>query len=249
MEDEPVKLIVATPTVEGRIYDANRLAVERLFRLCRQVGLDYDIITLTDPLLPRARNDLAHLFLTRCWDATDLLFLGPNILFEAPDILEMVALPHDIIGGVVPRPVFEWEAAEHSKVTGITAEAYVHPLVVDLIEGEEIQKDGTLKVRGIGLDCLKVTRKALVSVGTECLDYLSDSGPTSGERVKEFFAAKNYDESFESEGRYFIGVCMDAGHDIRAFVRSRGDHAVNFCTIASHIYRGSVETRLGVPFA
>lgn len=102
------KLFICTPMYGGQ---ANGLYVKSILDLqgmLNHYGIESRFSFLfNESLITRARNYLVDEFL-RNTDFTHLLFLDSDIGFDPNDVLAMLALDKDIIGGPYPKKSINW---------------------------------------------------------------------------------------------------------------------------------------------
>lgn len=101
------KLFVATPMYGGQCHGLYMKACLDLQGFCMQYGIEIRFSFLfNESLITRARNYLADEFLRSGY--THLLFLDSDIQFNPEDILTLLALDRDIIGGPYPKKSINW---------------------------------------------------------------------------------------------------------------------------------------------
>lgn len=125
------KLFVATPMYGGQNYGLYMKSCLDLQALCMMYGIQVKFSFLfNESLITRARNYLVDEFLSRS-DCTHLLFIDSDICFDPNDVIAMLALDKDVIGGPYPKKAIKWksvktaltknpkmEAGELDKITG-----------------------------------------------------------------------------------------------------------------------------------
>jgi len=74
-----------------------------------------------ESLITRARNYCVDEFLERS-DCTHILFIDADVGFDPKDILTMLALDKDIIGGPYPKKTIAWE-----KIVEAVQKGYCYP--------------------------------------------------------------------------------------------------------------------------
>ena len=101
------KLFVATPMYGGNCNGLYMKACLDLQGLCTQYGLEIRFSFLfNESLITRARNYLVDEFLRSGY--THLLFIDSDILFNPQDVLALLAIDKDIIGGPYPKKSINW---------------------------------------------------------------------------------------------------------------------------------------------
>lgn len=102
------KLFVATPMYGGNCSGLYMKACLDLQGMCAHYGIDIKFSFLfNESLITRARNYLVDEFLRS--DCTHLLFIDSDILFEPQDVLALIALDKDVIGGPYPKKAINWK--------------------------------------------------------------------------------------------------------------------------------------------
>jgi hypothetical protein len=105
------KLFVATPMYGGQAYGMYVKSILDLQTLCRNYEIDVRFSFLfNESLITRARNYLVDEFLRS--DCTHMLFLDADICFDARDVIAMLALDKEIIGGPYPKKSIRWSAVK-----------------------------------------------------------------------------------------------------------------------------------------
>ena len=102
------KLFVATPMYGGQCTGMYMKACLDLQGLCMKYGIECRFSFLfNESLIQRARNYLADEFL-RTEGFTHLLFLDADILFDPNDVITLLALDKDVIGGPYAKKTINW---------------------------------------------------------------------------------------------------------------------------------------------
>lgn len=101
------KLLVATPMYGGMSHGTYTKSCLDLQMMCAQYGVGTRFSFLfNESLITRARNYLVDEFLRT--DFTHLVFIDADIHFNAQDILTLLALDKDVIGGPYPKKSINW---------------------------------------------------------------------------------------------------------------------------------------------
>jgi len=101
------KLFVATPCYGGQCFGLYAKACLDLQATCIQYGMECRFsFIFNESLITRARNYLVDEFLRS--GCTHLLFIDSDIQFNPQDVLALLALDKDIIGGPYPKKSINW---------------------------------------------------------------------------------------------------------------------------------------------
>jgi hypothetical protein len=102
------RLFVATPMFGGSNHGIFMKSCLDLQNLLTQYGIQCKFsFIFNESLITRARNYLADEFLNRS-NSTHLLFIDSDIGFDPQDVLALLALDKDIIGGPYPKKSIKW---------------------------------------------------------------------------------------------------------------------------------------------
>ena len=105
-------LFVATPMYGGMNHGLYAKACLDLQAICMQYGVTVKFSFLfNESLITRARNYLVDEFLNRS-DCTHLLFLDADIHFNPQDVIALLALDKDVIGGPYPKKAIKWASVK-----------------------------------------------------------------------------------------------------------------------------------------
>jgi hypothetical protein len=108
------KLFVATPMYGGMSHGMFVKSCLDLQSICSQYGIEvrYSFI-FNESLITRARNYLVDEFL-RAEGFTHMLFIDADIHFDPRDVIALMALDKDIIGGPYPKKSIKWGAVKEA---------------------------------------------------------------------------------------------------------------------------------------
>jgi hypothetical protein len=105
-------LFVATPMYGGMNHGLYAKACLDLQALCMQYGVTVKFSFLfNESLITRARNYLVDEFLNRS-DCTHMLFIDSDIHFNPQDVIALLALDKDVIGGPYPKKAIKWSSVK-----------------------------------------------------------------------------------------------------------------------------------------
>jgi hypothetical protein len=108
------KLFVATPMYGGMAHGMFVKSCLDLQSVCSQYGIEvrYSFI-FNESLITRARNYLVDEFL-RAEGFTHMLFIDADIHFDPRDVVALLALNKDIVGGPYPKKSIKWSAVKEA---------------------------------------------------------------------------------------------------------------------------------------
>jgi len=104
------KLFVATPMYGGMSHGMYLKSCLDLQTLCNQYGIEIRFsFIFNESLITRARNYLVDEFI-RAEGFTHMLFIDSDIHFDPRDVIALLALDKEIIGGPYPKKSIKWSA-------------------------------------------------------------------------------------------------------------------------------------------
>lgn len=158
------KLFVATPMYGGQNNGLYMKACLDLQGLCMQYGIEVRFSFLfNESLITRARNYLVDEFLRS--NATHLLFIDSDILFDPQDVLALIALDKDVIGAPYPKKSINWKNVAQALVKNPTMnigelESLVGDYVFNPVPGtKQFSVREPLEVMEIGTGYMMVKRE------------------------------------------------------------------------------------------
>jgi hypothetical protein len=161
------KLFVATPMYGGQCAGPFTKCCLDLNTLCLKHGIDVQFFFLfNESLITRARNYLVDEFLRST--GTHLMFIDSDIGFNPMDVLALLALDKDVIGGPYPKKTIAWERVFDAAKMGLAdnnpnqLEKFTGDYVFNAAPGStEIKMDEPAEVLEIGTGFMMVSRPAL----------------------------------------------------------------------------------------
>ena len=147
-EDLQTKSIfVATPMYGGMNHGLYAKACLDLQALCIQYGVNIKFSFLfNESLITRARNYLVDEFLHRS-ECTHLLFLDSDIHFDPRDVIALLALDKDVIGGPYPKKAIKWKSVKKA----IEKNPDIDPQTLEKVTGDYVFNSKNAK------NCYQVT--------------------------------------------------------------------------------------------
>ena len=125
-------LFVATPMYGGQNHGLYMKACLDLQGLCMQYGIQVKFSFLfNESLITRARNYLVDEFLHRS-DCTHMLFIDSDVNFNPQDVIAMLALDKDVIGGPYPKKAIKWKSVKRA----IEKNPDIEPQLLEKVAGD-----------------------------------------------------------------------------------------------------------------
>jgi hypothetical protein len=169
------KLFVATPMYGGMAHGLYIKSSLDLQNVMSKYGIETKFSFLfNESLITRARNYLVDEFLRS--ECTHLLFIDSDISYSAQDVVALMALDKDVIGGPYPKKAINWEnvakaARQNPDMEPNELEKLVGQYVFNVVKGtKSFSVTEPLEVMEIGTGFMMVKR--------EVFDKMKDAYPT-----------------------------------------------------------------------
>jgi hypothetical protein len=157
------KLFVATPMYGGMSHGLYVKSALDLQNVMTRYGVETKFSFLfNESLITRARNYLVDEFLRT--DYTHMLFIDSDINYNAQDILALLALDKDVIGGPYPKKTINWgnvaeTARKHPDLPAHELESVVGEYVFNVVKGTKtFSVTEPLEVMEIGTGFMLIKR-------------------------------------------------------------------------------------------
>ena len=158
------KVFVATPMYGGMAHGLYIKSCLDLQTTMTRYGIETKFSFLfNESLITRARNYLVDEFLRT--DYTHLLFIDSDIHYSPQDIIALIALDKDIIGGPYPKKSINWAnvaetARKHPNLEPRELENLVGEYVFNVVKGtKQFQVSEPLQVMEIGTGHMLIKRQ------------------------------------------------------------------------------------------
>jgi hypothetical protein len=158
------KLFVATPMYGGMAHGLYIKASLDLQNVMSKYGIETKFSFLfNESLITRARNYLVDEFLRT--DFTHFLFIDSDISYSAQDVIALMALDKDVIGGPYPKKAINWEnvaaaARKHPDLDPNELDKLVGQYVFNVVKGTKtFSVTEPLEVLEIGTGFMMVKRE------------------------------------------------------------------------------------------
>ncbi len=151
-------VLLATPCYGGLVNQAYMLSVCRLLREAAHNMFTLDLMLLAnDALIPRARSTLVAAFMDLP-QATHLLFVDADIVFEPEQFYRMLEFDKDFVAGLYPLKTIDWEALPARVVGGEKLEGAGLSYVGTLLDPAQKKTENgfaTAQYAGTGFQLIK----------------------------------------------------------------------------------------------
>ena len=125
-------LFVATPMYGGMNHGLYMKACLDLQSTCMQYGVNIKFSFLfNESLITRARNYLVDEFLERS-ECTHMLFIDSDIHFNPQDVIALLALDKDVIGGPYPKKAIKWKSIKKA----VEKKPDIDPQLLEKVAGD-----------------------------------------------------------------------------------------------------------------
>jgi hypothetical protein len=169
------KLFIATPMYGGMAHGLYMKACLDLQNIMSKYGVETKFSFLfNESLITRARNYLVDEFLRS--ECTHMLFIDADIHFNAQDVVALLALDKDVIGGPYPKKTINWKnvaeaARKHPDLPTKELEKLVGEYVFNVVKGtKNFSVTEPLEVMEIGTGYMLIKR--------EVFDQMKEAYPT-----------------------------------------------------------------------
>jgi hypothetical protein len=166
------KVFVATPMYGGMAHGLYIKSSLDLQTTMNKYGIDCKFSFLfNESLITRARNYLVDEFLRS--DYTHLLFIDSDIHYNPQDVIALLALDKDVIGGPYPKKSINWgnvaqAARSHPDMEAKELEQLVGEYVFNVVKGtKQFTVTDPLEVMEIGTGFMLVKREVFVKMEKE----------------------------------------------------------------------------------
>ncbi len=166
------KLFIATPMYGGMAHGLYIKSCLDLQTTMNKYGIDTKFsFMFNESLITRARNYLVDEFLRS--DHTHMLFIDSDIHYNPQDVLALMALDKDVIGGPYPKKSINWgnvaqAARSHPNMEPRELESLVGEYVFNVVKGtKQFTVTDPLEVMEIGTGFMMVKREVFEKMEKE----------------------------------------------------------------------------------
>ncbi len=238
---EARKILIATPCFGGLVTNHYLMSLLGMTRLLAGEGIQYDVTTVTDSLVSRARNHIASAFLREA-SFTHLFFIDADLGFDPAAILRYLAFEKDLVCGVYPLKRLDIAALRAvPEVADPVAEAasYVYSSSISIHDGNRPEQ-GFLRADYAATGFMLIARRVVerMAAAYHELRYGGDHSLWSGSARKEagyaFFDTMIADGESLPEDYSFCKRWRAIGGEIWIDLDSRLSH------VGSYVYKGDL---------
>lgn len=239
-----MNVFIALPAFGGSIYAHAANGVIHLSHVLRDAGHQWVVEwVMGESLIPRARNTLVHKFLKT--DCTHLLFIDCDLVFNARDVLGMLACDKELIGGAYPKKQLDVQAivdaVERQEPDPM---AFAANYAINVAPGEAdangdvtVTPDkGAIPVLDLPTGFMLVKRDVFLDMAAQMpeIEYDSDERSTKGEPMFAWFDCPIEDRRYLSEDYAFSRRCQRMGLKAWLYLPAVLGH------VGTHVYRGDL---------
>ena len=168
------KLFVATPMYGGMNHGMFAKSCLDLQAIASQYGMECRFsFIFNESLITRARNYLADEFLRSGF--THMLFIDSDIHFDPRDVIAMLAIDKEVIGGPYPKKSIKWD----SVINAVKRNPNIKPSDLDKVTGDyvfnPVSGTGQFSI-GEPLDVLELGT-GFMMIKREVFDKLAEAFP------------------------------------------------------------------------
>lgn len=186
---EPRKVLIATPSYDGRLDVWYVNSVINSVRVCQANNIFLHPVFMSyDALVQRARNSLVSLALNQGYD--DIIFIDSDMEFDPMWILKLLSYEEDVVGGTTRKKTDDEE---------------IYSVKTRNLEKSD---NGLLKVESLGTGFVKISRKALQDVYN-----ISESYTDQDQSHRSVFEVKIIDGELYSEDTVFFVKLASLGYE------------------------------------
>jgi hypothetical protein len=154
-------IFAATPCYGGQVHQAYMQSVISLMQHSRSSFFDVSLAMLgNDSLITRSRNTLVSAFLDNP-QATHLLFIDADISFDPRQVERMIRFGQDVVAGVYPLKVLDWNHVRTTGEQGWGEEAALRYCGTPCEAGEAEKLEGFVTGSQAGTGFMLIARSAI----------------------------------------------------------------------------------------
>lgn len=239
---EDAKIFLATPMYGGQCTGNYVQSLLNFIMLANAQKIPVNCAFMfNESLITRARNGLAHQFLTT--DCTHLFFVDADIKFDANDAYHMIKADVPLICGIYPKKEINWSQVYSAVKDGKSADEltnYTGSFVVNLIGGAHsvtVAADKPAEIMAGGTGFMLIKREVFEDLKKVTPQYTNDLPNLGmGTKIYDFFQTSHCPESGRllSEDYHFCAEYRKIGGKV---------YAAPWCKLGhwgSYLFEGSL---------
>ena len=221
---ENAKIFLATPMYGGQCTGNYVQSLLNFIMLANSEKIPVQCAFMfNESLITRARNGLAHQFLTT--DCTHLFFVDADIKFDANDAYHMIKADVPLICGIYPKKEINWHQVYQAVKDGKPEEEltnYTGSFVVNLVGGAAsvtVRADQPAEIMAGGTGFMLIKREVFETLKPTTPQYTNDLPNLGmGTKIYDFFQTSHCPESGRllSEDYHFCVKYREAGGKVYA---------------------------------
>lgn len=244
---EPVvkSILVATPMYGGMCTGHYTIALMNSINTLRRMKIETLLASvMNESLIPRARNELARLFLdqTKC---SHLMFVDADMYFDEKAIASLYKADKDVACGIYPKKEIDWGKVSLAVKNGETDLAkHSSSFVLNLPHGEAQStpdEDGMVEVRHGGTGFMLIKREVFEKLAPHVPEYRSSTKQNADGGFDKPLTRQFFDTSIDetgcllSEDYHFCALWRKYGGKVFASTKIKFNH------IGTHIFGGDIQ--------
>jgi hypothetical protein len=236
-------ILIATPCYGGLVTNHYLMSVLGMTRLLTEQHIAYDLRTLSDSLITRARNTIASDFLEQT-QFSHLFFIDADLGFDPGAVLRYLDFGKELVCGVYPLKRLDIASIRASDAGDAVAEAasYLYSSPISVHEGN-LPENGFLRTDYAATGFMLIHRSALERMAEAYpeLRYRGDRIVSAGSAATRyaFFDTMIADGESLPEDYSFCKRWRAVGGEIWIDLESRFSH------VGTHVFRGDLGLALG----
>lgn len=215
------------------------MALLRTTHALTQRGIHHEMyLPAGDSLVTRARNDVVARFLDTL--SSHLLFIDSDIIFTPDDVIRLLSVDLDVVGGLYPKKGIDWGQVNAAAARGARDLAdYSVRYVVNVTAAQMPGIGECVAVDALGTGFLMVARSVIERMRDAYPEthYLSDDdGPESGGDRWALFDAVIHGKRYLSEDFTFCLRARQLG------IQPYAHTGIALGHVGRHVFRGDLRT-------
>tara|TARA_R100001510_G_C7627462_1_gene187028 strand:+ start:380 stop:1201 length:822 start_codon:yes stop_codon:yes gene_type:complete len=237
-------VLIATPMYSGQCTGQYTISIINTINNLSVNNCETYLANITnESLITRARNELVRMFLedSKC---THIMFIDADMQFSAEAVYKLVEHDEDVVGGLYPKKVINWNALQTAANQGIeNIKSFAGDYVINFPHGvNTIQKNskGLVKVRHAGTGFMLVKRKVFERLSNHVPTYRTCTKKDSRGDFLKPLTKQFFDTSIDetgallSEDYHFCDLWNKHGGEV--FV----DLDVELKHVGTHVFEGNI---------